>query len=193
MKYKILCALLALLMLVGCSAKEDLPAQSVPAPDLSVEDRLPTAQELGREEVIRLNIAGTEVRALLYIARGYSLYVPDDGWTLELNKTRDIVHDRWKADGTQDVSLTIYHYTDVSTMVALDRYVKGSEYSFSAVSGGTFGDPLYGTNAAGDVCEVMAAESINGVTYVIAWEYSSESAGYAPELSAIAGSFELVE
>ena len=194
MKYKLLCALMALTVLAGCAAKnESIPDKSEPAPDASVEDRLPTAEELGREEVIRLEVEGVQVRSLLYITRGYSLYVPDDGWTLELDKTRTIAHDRWIADGIADVSLTIYHYEDMSTMVALKRYVEYSEYTFDAVGGGTFGDPLYGVNAEGSTCAVMAAESTNGITYVIAWEYGSESSDYAPELAAIAQSFELVE
>lgn len=193
MKYTICAAALGVLLLAGCAAEAGTAVKTQTSGTEPSADRAPTAQELGREETTKLDAEGENLSAALHIGQGYSLYIPSDGWTLELDDDDDIPCDRWEADGVEDVSLTVYHYADVSTMVARDRFLKDCDYVFEDLLGGGLGDPLYGQDTDGDTMGLAVAESTNGTTYVIAWEYPAEGEAYGPILDAMAGSFELME
>lgn len=193
MKYTICAAVLGLALLTGCTAAETA-APSVPsAGAVSTIDRTPTAEELGRDETTKLTAAGDSLSALLHVGEGYSIYIPSDGWTLDLGDVSDIPRDCWTADNLTGVSLCIYHYEDVSSGVARSRFLGSCGYVFEDETGGTVDDPLYGQNGAGGTMGLAVAESTNGITYVIVWEYPAEGEAYGPILEAMAGSFELTE
>lgn len=193
MKYTICAAALGVLLLTGCTAA-DSPAPSAPsAGAVSTIDRALTAEELGRDETTKLDAAGDSFSAVLHVGQGYSLYIPDDGWTLELTDDSDIPRDCWTADALEGVSLSIYHYADMSSGVARSRFLDSCGYVFEDLSGGETDDPLYGQNGAGSTMGLAVEESTNGTTYVIAWKYPAEGEAYGPILDAMAGSFELME
>ena len=181
MKHKCWALVLAAALLTGCAAQET-PPQS------SQKEKL-TAKDLGREASVELDSGET---ASLHIGEEYSLYIPVEGWTLELESDDGILHDTWECDAEEDAKISIYHYAGVSFAVARDRYMRDCEYLFSCGLGGELGDPLSGTDDDGDLCQFMVAEGIHGTTYVIAWEYPADSA-YEPTLTAMANTFELIE
>ena len=188
MKYRIFAAVLAVTLLAGCSDRRE-PSQTAPKtvpPAASTQ-----VQDPGREQ--QTTLAG-QLPAILYTGDGYSIYIPDEGWTLELECDEDVVHQTWESDREDDAALSVYHYENVSFMVARDRFLKESDFSFSADSGGALVDPLLGKDNDGDICKVMVAEGSHGVTYVIAWEYpadAEETCGVT--LGAMADSFALTE
>ena len=194
MKYTICAAVLGVALLAGCAAADSPASSAAPsAGAVSTIDRAPTAEELGREATAKLTAAGDSLSAVLHVGEGYSIYIPGDGWTLELSSGSDIPRDCWTADGLEGVSLCIYHYADMSTMVARSRFLESCGYTFEDLTGGGTDDPLYGQNGAGGTMGLAVAESTNGTTYVIAWEYPAEGGAYGPILDAMAGSFELTE
>lgn len=189
MKHKILTAVLAVTLLVGCTDRREgtpsVPSQSTPT------QAVVTPESLGREE--QTTLAG-DTFATLYIGKGYSIYIPDEDWTLELDSEEGVYHQTWESDREQDAELTVYHYEDVSFMVARDRFLKDCGYVFGDGLGGEMGDPLYGTDDDGDVCEFVVVEGSRGVTYVVAWEYpagTEETCGTL--LAAMAETFMLAE
>ena len=186
MNYKFCALAMAVLLLAGCAVHEAV--QNVPAGTEAVQSASST-QRADREG--RTELAGVG-DAALYSTEGYSLYIPTEGWTLELESTGDIPHTTWTADGQEGVTLTVYAYEDMSFMVARDRFVSASGYAFESGEGGRLGDPIQGSNGYGNVCGVMVAEGLEGVTYVIAWEYPEEGA-WAETLRTIADTFELTE
>ena len=181
MKRKMGALVLAMALLSGCAAPKT-PPQS------SLKEEL-TAQDLGREAYMDLNSGEA---AALHIEEEYSLYIPTEGWTLELESDDGIPNDTWTCDGAEDVRLSIYHYENVSFAVARDRYMKDCGYIFSCGLGGGLGDPLSGTDDDGELCQLMVAEGSHGTTYVIAWEYPEGSAWEAT-LTAMANTFALIE
>ena len=193
MKYGICAAALGVLLLAGCAARSAANEKQEEAPVIPPAEERLTAKDLGRNETAVLDAAGQSLDAVLQIRDGYSIYIPRDGFTLELDTDDAIPQDCWEADGTEDVSLTVYYYANMSTMVARSRFLKDCDYIFEDMTGGGAGDPLCGTDREGDLMELMVAESTNGTTYVIAWEYPAGDETYAPVLSAMAESFQLVE
>ena len=193
MRYGICAAALGALLLVGCAARGAAPEKQEGTVTPPPQEETVTAKDLGRDETTALNAAGQSVDALLQIRDGYSIYIPRDGFTLKLDTDDAIPQDCWEADGAEDVSLTVYYYKDMSTMVARSRFLKDCDYTFEDLTGGSLGDPLCGTDGDGDATEFMVAESTNGTTYVIAWEDPAGDETYAPVLSAAAESFQLME
>ena len=79
-------------------------------------------------------------------------------------------------------------------MVARDRFMKECGYVFADGLGGEIGDPLYGTDDDGDICEFIVAEGSRGITYVIVWEYpAGTEESYGSLLAAMAETFMLAE
>ena len=185
MHHKIYALVLAAALLAGCAAHEAVGSGvSYSEP----EESGTSAQEVDREAWTTLEGTG---EAALYIAEGYSLYIPAEGWTLELESGGDIPHNTWLCDGEESTRLTVYDYENVSFMVALSRFTQGSGYGFSEGPTARPGDPAQG-RSGGMHCRAVVAEGLAGVTYVIAWEYP-EGSGYAEVLEAMAGTFELTE
>lgn len=190
MKYKIILPALALALLVGCAVLEKGSAQP-PAQSAPLQSALPAASTLGREE--ETTLAG-DIPAQLHIGEGYSIYIPTEDWTLELDSGDGIPHETWEADAESDAQLTVYHYENVSFMVARDRFVKDADdYAFDS-GAATAEEPVYGTEPDGDVCTFLVAEGSHGTTYVVAWEYpAGTEETYGPLLAAMAQTFELTE
>ena len=185
MRGRILAMVLALMMLAGCSDQRTGATSALPEKENSV-----TEQDPGRAEETVLN--GT-VNADLYVGDGYSVYIPSEGWTLELQCEKEIPHQRWDCD-EDDAHLAVYLYENVSFAVARDRYVKDCGYVFTDTLGAELGDPIFGKNKKGDHCGVMVAEGDRGITYVIAWEYSAAAQERCGALlGAMAESFLLTE
>ena len=164
MRGKILAMVLVLVMLAGCSDQRTGATSALPEKENSA-----AVQSPGRAEETLLDEA---VQAELYVGDGYSVYIPSEGWTLELQCEEEIPHQRWDCD-EGDAHLTVYLYENVSFAVARDRYVKDCGYVFTDTLGAEPGDPIFGKNKKGDLCGVMVAEGDHGITYVIAWEYSA--------------------
>lgn len=164
-------------------------------------DRNPTASELGREETTTLTISveGTdeEVPATLAIRQGYSIYIPDEGWTFETDGRDDgaVWEDSWDSTVNDDVELGVRCYAGQTLDQAKQQFVQDKEdYVFEDLLGGELGDPLTGADAEdNEVLSFMAAER-DGETYVVFWTYPAEAAeGFGARLSAIAQTFALME
>lgn len=182
MKHKCCAAALAVLLLVGCAVREAEKPGTQPA-----ESAVP--EESGRDSRVYLGSVGS---AVLHEEPGWSVYIPSEGWTLELESAGDIPHTTWTADGEEDVSLSVYAYEDMSFMVARDRFTSSCGYTFEEGTGGRLGEPVWGSNGCGNTCAMMVAEGLEGVTYVIAWTYPEDSNWQDPT-GIIAGTFELTE
>lgn len=195
MKYQILSLLLSTALLSGCAAEEQGGQTAKPG---SIASGAAVSAAVGREQTAELEFhleGETEtVPATLYIADGYSLYVPDKGWKMESDMEDGIRADHWESTVNDEVELSVYYYADVSAMVAKERFMKSSGYVFADGLGGELGDPFYGTDDEGDVLQFMVAEGVHGTTYVIAWEYPEMAAeGFGVRLGVIADTFELTE
>ena len=202
------CTLLALL-LSGCSGtkaavenppapENQPPAAEQAAPD---GDRNPTAEELGREErtVLEMTVEGEteEVIAALFIGRGYSLYIPEEGWRHEKDADDGTLEDSWESTVNDEVELEVRRYParlkeSLATVKA--DFVKDRDYVFEDLMGGELGDPLTGMDEDGDFLSFMAAQSGDGTVYVISWEYPAEAAeGFGTRLALMANTFQLME
>ncbi|MBQ2739063.1 MAG: hypothetical protein IJE22_06155 [Oscillibacter sp.] len=188
MKYKLFAAALAVALLAGCTdRRETPPAQPEKAPPVSSETVLLPERE-------PYTMLADDVPAVLYVGEGYSLYIPDEGWTLELECDEEIPHQTWEADGDTDAALTVYHYENMSFMVALDRFTEESDYRFEQGAAGEAGDSLAGKDGDGDICKAVVAEGSHGITYVVAWEYPADmEETFGKLLAAMANTFELTE
>ena len=186
MNYQLCALALAGVLLAGCAVHE---AAEKKDPSYQEAVQSAPAPQADREARRELEGVGT---AALYSAQGYSLYIPTEGWTLELDSTGDIPHTTWTVDATEGASLTVYDYEDVSFMVALDRFTRSSRYLFDEGPTARLDDPLTGRDGYGGEAGVMVAEGLEGITYVILWEYP-EGADCAAALAAAAETFALTE
>ena len=209
MKRVVLSCTLLTLLLSGCggnkatpenvpAAENQPPAAQQAAPD---GDRNPTAEELGREErtVLEMTVEGEteEVIAALFIGRGYSLYIPEEGWRHEKDADDGTLEDSWESTVNDEVELEVRRYParlkeSLATVKA--DFVKDRDYVFEDLMGGELGDPLTGMDEDGDFLSFMAAQSGDGTVYVISWEYPAEAAeGFGTRLALMANTFQLME
>ncbi|SFP50206.1 hypothetical protein SAMN05216343_10890 [Oscillibacter sp. PC13] len=205
-KQLIACTLLVSLLLVGCgtdgtSGTGDSGKETSQETGSVSADRNPTASELGREETttLAISVEGTdeEVPATLAVRQGYSIYIPDEGWTFESDGRDDgaVWEDSWDSTVNDDVELGVRCYAEQTLDQAKQRFVQDKEdYVFEDLLGGELGDPLTGADAEdNEVLSFMAAER-DGETYVVFWNYPAEAAeGFGARLSAIAQTFVLME
>ena len=188
MKYMILSLVMALALTACAREGQQPPAEKSPA--LSAAQ----SQTIDRESSGELEVGEETIPASLYVGEGYSIYLPSEGWTLELDSDDGILHQTWEADREDDAQISVYHYKNVSFMVARDRFMADCGYVFPDGLGGEQGDPLTGSDEDGDFCGVMVAEGSHGTTYVIAWEYpAGTEETYGAVMEAAANTFELAE
>ena len=188
MKYLLLSLVMALSLTACAQNPQQSPAQTPPSSSPA------QSQIVDREKAAELDVDGETVPVSLYVGEGYSIYIPSEGWTLELDSDDGILHQTWEADREDDARISVYHYKDVSFMVARDRFMADCGYVFSDGLGGELGDPLTGSDEDGDLCGMMVAEGSHGTTYVISWEYpKGTEETWSAVLEAMAGTFELAE
>ncbi len=187
------CVFLAL-ALTGCGGNK--PAETASA----AADRSPTVAELDREErtdmIFTVEGQTERVPAALFIGRGYSIYIPEEGWRLEQESEGHVAADTWESTVNNDVELQVLHYSvypDASLEVTKANFAATSGYVFEDLLGGDLGDPLAGVDEDGDFLRFMAAEGADGSTYVIAWEYPGAAEGFGTRLAQIADTFQLME
>ena len=188
MKYLLLSLVMALSLTACARELQQPPAQISPSSSPA------QSRPIDRETSAELDVGGETVPASLYVGEGYSIYIPSDGWTLELDSDDGILHQTWEADREDDACLSVYHYKDMSFAVARDRFLRDSGYTFSPGPTGEPGDPLTGSDEDGDLCALAVAEGSHGTTYVIAREYpkgTEETWGVV--LEALADTFALAE
>ena len=202
------CTLLALL-LSGCGGNKATP-ENVPAAENQPPaeqqaapggDRNPTAEELGREErtVLEMSVEGEteEVIAALFIGRGYSLYIPEEGWRHEKDADDGTLEDSWESTVNDEVELEVRRYParlNESLAEVKADFTRDRDYVFEDLMGGDLGAPLTGMDEDGDFLSFMAAQSGDGTVYVISWEYPAEAAeGFGTRLALIANTFQLTE
>jgi len=194
-------AMLAALLLSGCGGRGEMaptpadPAESTTLP-VGETDRNPTAQELGREEQVNLEIVAegqTEtVPAKLYVGQGYSIYIPIEGWRMDKDVDDGIPEETWESLGNDDVDLTVSHYSGMEEEEARKKFAAGCDYAFEDLMGGDFGDPLTGVDEEGDHLSFMSVEGYDAI-YIISWEYpKSTEEGFGVRLRQIADTFELM-
>ena len=188
MKYLLLSLVMALSLTACAREPQQPPAQTPPSSSPA------QSQPIDRETSAELDVDGEMVPVSLHVGEGYSIYIPSEGWTLELDSNDGILHQTWEADREDDARISVYHYKDVSFAVARDRFLDDCGYVFPDGPGGELGDPLTGSDEDGDLCGVMVAEGSHGTTYVIAWEYPKDTEDtWGVVLEALAGTFALVE
>ena len=188
MKHLIIPLVMALSLTACARSPQQSPAQ--PPAASSPAQSLP----LDREQLLELDVGGELVPASLYVGEGYSIYIPTEGWTLELDSDDGILHQTWESDREDDAQLSVYHYKDVSFAVARDRFLRDCGYVFEDTLGGEPGDPLVGRDEEGDLCSLVVAEGSHGTTYVIAWEYPRDTEHtWGAVLEALADTFALAE
>ena len=211
MKRMILSCTLLALLLSGCggtkavegnapAAESQPPAAEQAAPNNGT-DRDLTAAELGREErtVLEMSVEGEteEVIAELFIGRGYSLYIPEEGWRHEKDADDGTLEDSWESTVNDEVELEVRRYParlNESLAEVKADFTRDRDYVFEDLMGGELGDPLTGMDEDGDFLSFMAAQSGDGTVYVISWEYPAEAAeGFGTRLALIANTFQLTE
>ena len=196
MKRVILSGILLTLLLSGCGGPKTT-AEKAPAP----ESQPPAAAELGREDraVLEVTVEGEteEVPAALFIGQGYSLYIPEEGWRYEKDLDDGVAEDTWESILNGEVELEVRQYPaspDRTPDAVKAAFVKGRDYVFEDLMGGSLGDPLTGTDEDGDFLSFMTVEGADGTVYVISWEYPGEAAeGFGTRLAQIANTFQLME
>lgn len=210
MKRVILSGILLTLLLSGCGGtkttaeKAPAPESQPPAAEQTASagaDRSPTAAELGREDraVLEVTVEGEteEVPAALFIGQGYSLYIPEEGWRYEKDLDDGVAEDTWESILNGEVELEVRQYPaspDRTPDAVKAAFVKGRDYVFEDLMGGSLGDPLTGTDEDGDFLSFMTVEGADGTVYVISWEYPAEAAeGFGARLAQIANTFQLME
>lgn len=128
------------------------------------------------------------VPSTLYIGDGYSLYVPDDGWTV----SKSDASVTWLSTDNDTVGFSITKVTGKTAAEVRTDYIADSGFEFEDLNGGGFGDPLLGWDEDGDALGIMSAEK-GGKVYIIAWTYPEEAAeGFGARLQQIAETFELM-
>lgn len=92
----------------GASTSTPAGASSSAATSAAPQDAV---SETGRETktTLSMEVEGQteEVPATLYEGEGYSIYIPDEGWTKTAGKLPEGACDQWTAAANPDVTLTI--------------------------------------------------------------------------------------
>lgn len=207
MKRTGLLPLIAMLLLVsGCGQRVNVPpadsaelppsqVQQTPVQDLPAQNA-PAQAEEDRKDITFL-IEGQEetVRTLRHTGKGYTLYIPEEGWRFERETDDGVTEERWESIYNDEVELAVCTYPvypDASAETTKLAFAKESGYVFEDLMGGTADDPLVGTEADGDRLCFFAAEGDDGVTYIVAWEYPTEAAeGFGVRLRVMADTFVL--
>jgi len=207
MKKLLICmALATALLLVGCARtapatnipqKEDsapktqegaVPAQN-PTPAGS---EISSSQALEEHRVLHMTLEGMQedVPATRYVGKGYSIYIPDEGWWLEKDVDDGIPEDIWESTFNDDVELKVSHYEKLGAQEARKRFAADNDdYRFENLSGGTFGNPLVGKERDGDTLCFVSAESGDD-TYIVSWQYpAGTEEGFGARLPQIADTF----
>lgn len=175
------------LILTGCGST---PPKEAPAPEPS-----------GRAETTQLEFTvegiTEQVPAALYIGDGYSIYIPEEGWRYERDRDDNITEDTWESTANNEVELHVLRYAaypDATVSTTKAHFAQDSGYVFEDLMGGELGDPLTGMDEDGDYLGFMAAEGLEGETFVVAWEYPARAAeGFGARLPQIASTFEITK
>lgn len=185
-------ALLALLMLSGCGqhAAPSRETANVPASGASLTAAPETERDAKTNLVFSVEGEEETVPATLYVGQEYSLYIPVDGWTKpEENTENDVLSVTWGCTDNRDVSLTVSQYKGQTASQVREDFMQSSGYTFEDTMDDGTGDPLIGTDAAGNQLAFVEITGSNA-TYVVSWRYPAEAAeGFGARLNAIAGSF----
>lgn len=92
----------------GASASTSTDASTSAAASAASQESAP---ETGREKqtTLSMELEGQteEVPARLYEGEGYSIYIPDEGWTKTTGKLPKGAVDQWVAAANSDVTLTV--------------------------------------------------------------------------------------
>lgn len=128
------------------------------------------------------------VPATLYVGKGYSIYVPSEGWTV----TEGDGSTTWISDDNETVGFSVSTFAGVSAAEARAAYIADSGFEFEDLNGGKLGDPLLGWNEDGDALGLVSAEK-DGTVYIVAWTYPEEAIeGFGARLQQIADTFEVM-
>lgn len=126
------------------------------------------------------------VPATLYVGDGYSLYVPDEGWSKSAGENSVT----WISTDNELVGLSVTKFEGVSAADARAQYVENSGFIFEDQLENGIDEPLAGWDEDGDNLELMIAQN-GGSVYIVAWTYPAEAAeGFGARLGQIANTFE---
>lgn len=166
------------------------PAASEPASSAAAESAASSTLSRAQTSVVDFFIEGETERvpSTLYVGKGYSLYVPDEGWTVSASDGKVT----WISKDNDAVGFSVTAYSGTTASTARNAYIADSGFEFEDLNGGEFGDPLLGWDEDGDALGIMSAEK-NGTVYILAWTYPEEAAeGFGARLQQIAETFELM-
>ncbi len=147
-----------------------------------------TAAELGRDEhsTIAMMVEGEteKVPATLYIGQGYSIYIPDEGWT------KFSEDDTWRADANERVHIQVLG----KTMTSLEDARAQIFHDHSSSHFEQYGEDLLigHSDMLGETVSVKLIAGQKNVYYFIWRTYPDEAAEeFDAQLAAIAGTLEV--
>lgn len=213
-KYLLLMALLAALLLTGCSQKPqektepkpstqiaeqkpDTPAADRNAeqkPEAPVENQTTQTAAPARPEKQELEflLEGQEesVPAALYSGKGYSLYIPAEGWRLDDRDREDgVLETVWESTLNDDVELRVLSFGNRTRQQAYD-WLKAEEDDFALQEDKQGG--LWGSDREDREQMEVRFHEADGQLFAVLWVYPEEAAeGFGVRLSVLADTFQI--
>jgi len=179
--------LAALLALSACGA-----AEAVSAEDMD------TAEAAARPEKMELEFVDGEqvksVPASLYLGDGYSIYIPDAGWSAEREQEDGIPEDVWESVTDDEVQVTVSRYKGIPAAEAVTIFLEAHDdfvFQELLLNDSEAKEPLEGVDEDGDVLKFILRSGNDG-TYIASWEYRDPLGSAASQAEQMVRSFVLM-